>query len=124
MKNFKYSAAAATILAAAAVSLSPALGDEKKKMDHSGHGAMKMEAPENVTEAEAKGVINTVDAEGGKVNITHEPVPAIGWPKMTMDMPVTRRVDLSAVKLGAPVTFKLKKGRDKQFRIIGITPAE
>ncbi|MEO1650418.1 MAG: copper-binding protein [Pseudomonadota bacterium] len=101
----------------------PAVAQDKK-MDHSGHGSMKMEAPANVTEAEAKAKINTVDSEGGKVNVTHAPVPELGWPTMTMDLPVTRRVDLSAVKPGADVTIKLKKGRDNQFRIIGITPAE
>lgn len=119
--------AATAVTAALALAMSavvPANAQDKMKMDHSGHGTMKMEAPADVTEAEAKGTINSVDAEGGKINITHEPVEAIGWPKMTMDLPVTRRVDLSAVKLGAPVTFKLKKGRDNQFRITEITPAE
>ena len=97
-------------------------------MDHGSktmdHGSMKMEAAGNATEAEVKGKVNSIDTDGGNVNITHEPVPALGWPAMTMDLPVTRRVDLSAVKPGAPVTFKLKKGRDNQFRITDIAPSQ
>lgn len=75
-------------------------------------------------EAEAKAIVNSIDAEAGQVNVTHEPMPAIGWPKMTMDMPVTRSVDLSTVKPGSEVTIKVKKGRDNQYRITDMTAAE
>lgn len=125
----------AGVVAAALIAITPAVAQDKMKMDHGSmkmdhggkkmdHGSMKMEAPADVTEADAKGKVNSIDADGGMVNITHEPVPSIGWPAMTMDLPVTRRVDLSAVKTGTPVTFKLKKGRDNQFRIIDIIPAQ
>jgi Cu/Ag efflux protein CusF len=112
--------ALATVLATA--TLAPALASDK--MDHGkmGHGAMEMKA--QADEAEAKAVINSVDADGAKVNVTHEPVEALGWPKMTMDLPVTRRVDLSTVKTGEPVTIRIKQGRDKQFRIVEIKPAQ
>jgi Cu/Ag efflux protein CusF len=112
--------ALATVLAT--VTLTPALASDK--MDHGkmGHGAMEMKA--QADEAEAKAVINSVDADGAKVNVTHEPVEALGWPKMTMDLPVTRRVDLSTVKTGEPVTIRIKQGRDKQFRIVEIKPAQ
>ena len=86
------------------------------------HGAMQ--APKGSNEAEAIGVVNSVDAGARSMNITHEPVKELGWPKMTMDLPVTRRVDLSAVEQGAKVRFRLKQGRDKQFRIIAIEAAE
>lgn len=73
-------------------------------------------------QAVAEGVVNTIDMETGVINVTHEPVEALGWPKMTMDLPTTRRVDLSAIKEGEPVSFTLKQGRDKQFRVIAIEP--
>jgi hypothetical protein len=41
---------------------------------------------------------------------------------MTMDLPVTRRVDLSTVKPGDDVILSLKQGRDKQYRVIDIMP--
>ena len=109
-------AAAAALLAATA----PAIAAD----GHAGHAGHKMSAPEGTNEASVAAVINSIDADGGKVNVTHEPVPALGWPKMTMDLPVTRRVDLGTVKTGSNVMIKLKKGRDKQFRVIAIDPAK
>jgi Cu(I)/Ag(I) efflux system protein CusF len=98
---------------------SPAVAKDAK-VDHSkmGHGAMQ--APTTDGEATAIGVINSVDTQGGKVNVTHEPVKKLGWPTMTMDLAVTKRVDLSTVKPGSNVKFKLKLGRDKQYRITEI----
>ena len=104
---------------AIALSLAPALASGSKG-SHAGHGQMK--AVEGNKEAVAVGVINFVDASAGKINVTHEPVPALGWPKMTMDLPVTRRVDLATVKPGSTVQFTLKQGRDKQFRVMAIEP--
>ena len=93
--------------------------------DHNSHGSMnhgEMVSKDNKTEAVAVGVVNSVDEKAGKINVTHEPVPELGWPKMTMDLPVTRRVDLSTVKTGTPVNIKLKQGRDKQYRVMAIEP--
>ena len=87
---------------------------------HAGHGAMP--APAQNGEVVANAVIHKVDAKAGTINVTHDPIKAIGWPKMTMDLPVTRRVDLSQVKPGAKVKIKLKLGRDKQYRVIEIMP--
>jgi len=88
------------------------------KGSHAGHETMKA-VPENKS-AVVSGVINSVDAAAGKINVTHEKVPELGWPKMTMDLPVTRRVDLSKIKTGSTVDLTLKQGLDKQFRVIGI----
>lgn len=93
--------------------------------DHSNHSSMNhgdMKSMDKKTEAVAVGVVNSVDEKAGKINITHEPVLALGWPKMTMDLPVTRRVDLSTVKTGTQVNITLKQGRDKQFRVMAIEP--
>ena len=128
-----YSEFAAFAIAASMIMTAPAFAQDKKmdhsghgsmKMDHSGHGSIKMEAPGEATEAEAKARINTVNAEAGMVNVDHGPIPEIGWPAMTMDIAVTRRVDLTTVKPGSDVLIKLKKGRDNQFRIVDIAPAQ
>lgn len=92
---------------------------DKMKMDHS-----MMKAPKGNGEAAATGVINAVDAGKNTINVTHDPVAALGWPKMTMDLPVTRRVDLDGVKKGQKVQFMLKKGRDNVFRVTEIKPAK
>ncbi|MEW8496824.1 MAG: copper-binding protein [Candidatus Thiodiazotropha taylori] len=49
-------------------------------------------------------------------------MPSLKWPEMTMDLPVTKRVDLSRFKAGDQVHFTLKKGRDNHFRIISMEP--
>ena len=89
---------------------------------HAGH--KDMAAPPADAEPKAEAVINKVDAASGMLNITHEPIPAIGWPKMTMDLPVTSRVDLSKVKEGDKVTVTIKLGRDKKYRVTEIEPAK
>ena len=68
-------------------------------------------------------MLQEVRAADSSVNITHEPLPALGWPAMTMDLPVTRRVDLGQFKAGDHVQFEIKKGRDDVFRIIDMTAA-
>ncbi len=73
---------------------------------------------------EAKGVINTIDTSARSVNLSHEPIPAIGWPSMTMDMKVAEGVDLSSIGTGESVTFTLDRGSDGIYRITGIGAAE
>ena len=87
------------------------------------HGNMNHDAmPGHANAAEVPAKINTVDADSGLINVSHGPVEALGWPSMTMDLPVTRRVDLSTVKPGDDVILSLKQGRDKQYRVIDIMP--
>lgn len=123
-----------TVLAMAAATLigaSPAVAqDTKMPMDHHGHGDMqhmeKMETKKVApgTEVDGIAIINAVDMDKKQVNLTHEPMPALGWPSMTMDLPVTSKVDLGSVKAGDNVAFKLKLGRDKTYRVIEMAPAK
>jgi Cu/Ag efflux protein CusF len=96
---------------------SPALAGDKP-MDH---GAMQAS---EVSEVQTTAVIHAIDADAGTINVTHEPIEALGWPKMKMDLPVTRRVDLSSLDEGSNVVITLKKGMDNQFRVNAIEPAE
>ncbi len=98
-------------------------GMEHKEMDHSEMDHSKMQEP-GKTQATGTGVINTVDIDKKSINITHEPMPELGWPTMTMDLDVTKKVDLSPVKEGDKVNFKLKLGRDKKYRVIEIKPSQ
>jgi Cu(I)/Ag(I) efflux system protein CusF len=78
----------------------------------------------SVDQAMAMGMLHSVDVDGRMINITHEAIPSLSWPEMTMDLPVTKRVDLSAFKEGDKVHFTLKKGRDNQFRITSMESAQ
>lgn len=105
------------------ISASPVASQEMKMdhSDHSGHGQMEVKPG---TEASGSGVVNSVDADKGMINLTHEPMPDLGWPTMTMDLPVTKHVVLGGIKAGDKVDFKIKLGRDKKYRVIEMLPAK
>jgi len=56
-----------------------------------------------------KGVLRAVNAQERKVNMTHEPIPAIDWPAMTMDFHVAEGVSLDGFKAEDAVEFQLKQ---------------
>ena len=58
------------------------------------------------------GVIKSVSADEHKLNMEHEPIPAISWPSMTMDFQFKHGVDVSHLKNGDAVQFHLEKGDD------------
>lgn len=61
--------------------------------------------------AKGKGVVNSVDAAGHKVNVSHEPIPSLGWPAMKMDFAVAPSVDLKTVQAGTAVEFTVGKNK-------------
>jgi Cu/Ag efflux protein CusF len=71
----------------------------------------------------ATGTVNTVDPAQHKVNLSHQPIPDIGWPAMTMDFPVAPSVDLKSIKPGSRVNFTIEKGQGGMYEIKAITPA-
>jgi Cu(I)/Ag(I) efflux system protein CusF len=70
-----------------------------------------------------EGKVNSIDAKGRKINLTHGPVAALKWPSMTMDFVVAPGVDLSAIKPGAKIDFTLKSGADGMYMIDSIKSA-
>lgn len=69
------------------------------------------------------GTVNAVDTGKGVINLTHGPIPSLGWPEMTMDFGVASGVSLAGLAKGARVSFTVGKGTDGTFRIIAIKPA-
>jgi Cu/Ag efflux protein CusF len=59
--------------------------------------------------ASGRGTINKINTKAGSVNISHEAIPAIQWPAMTMDIKVADRKILTGVKPGQRVSFGLSK---------------
>src|SRR5262245_15782895 len=111
----------------------PAGQSSTPTMDHSamGHGSMSgmsQSSSGNAQIAQAAsvqgtGTVKSVDAAGHKVNLSHDPIPAIGWPAMTMDFAVAPAVDLGALRPGTRVTFMMRRGGDGMYVIQSITPA-
>jgi Cu/Ag efflux protein CusF len=64
-----------------------------------------------------EGVIHSVSPADRKVNLTHEPIPALNWPGMTMDLDVAEGVDLQKLAPGDNIQFHIELGEDKVYRI-------
>jgi Cu/Ag efflux protein CusF len=82
------------------------------QMAHSGH-----------THARGTGTVNSVDAATHQVNVSHGPIPAIGFPAMTMDFAVAPSVDLRTVKPGTRINFTIEQGEGGMYVIQSIAPA-
>jgi Cu(I)/Ag(I) efflux system membrane fusion protein len=67
----------------------------------------------------AQGVLKALMPEQSKLNLQHDPIPAVGWPGMTMDFELAPGVSLEGLAPGDAVEFEMS-GRDDGFRILGI----
>jgi len=88
----------------------------------SASGEMQM-AHEGHTHGQGTGTVNSVDASGHKINLTHGPIPALGWPGMTMDFAVAPAVDLRTLKPGTRVNFTIEQGDGGNYEIQSVKPA-
>lgn len=57
----------------------------------------------------AKGVVLHVDQDKTTVKINHDPIPALGWPRMTMPFRLKERALAAQVKEGDAVEFFIEK---------------
>lgn len=64
------------------------------------------------------GKINSVDASAHSVNITHDPIKALGWPKMKMQFEVDSTIDLTGYQAGDTVSFTLKPAANDDYTIV------
>lgn len=74
--------------------------------------------------ANGKGTVNKIDSATATVNISHEAIPSIQWPAMTMDFKVANKKFLSGIKTGQSVTFGLTKEAKIGYVISHIEPAK
>lgn len=75
---------------------------------HKQHSATsKTAAPADLIPA--KGVVLQVDQAKATVNIDHDPIPALGWPSMTMPFRLKESALAAQVKQGDTVDFFLEK---------------
>lgn len=87
--------------------------------DHGGTGMPMQGAQAH----KANGLVNTVDAERGMVNVTHGPIPSLKWPQMTMDFEVADKTMLEGLKPGMKVEFELGKKKAGGYAITSIRQA-
>ncbi|GAB5389149.1 MAG: hypothetical protein Alpg2KO_21170 [Alphaproteobacteria bacterium] len=77
--------------------------------------------PDDGVEATGTGIIHAVREDGTKVSITHDPIPALNWPQMTMDLGLVG-IKSEDVPLDQKVSFDLGKDQDGMFTILAIRP--
>src|SRR3546814_14053093 len=68
------------------------------------------------------GTIRLVDTATRVVNLSHGPIPAIGWPAMTMDFNVAPEVNLSSVQPGQAVRVTLVPAAGGAYTVSAIEP--
>lgn len=91
------------LFVALAVALS--LGVGAPALAHQGHNhAAQAQVPQS---AEGVGVVRAIDARNNRITIAHEPMPALGWPAMTMAFPLHSADLLTGVAVGNRVNFTL-----------------
>lgn len=85
-------------------------------MDHGDHATHQMMGQG----VHAEGELHMMDHD--KVNLSHGPIPAIGWPAMTMDMPLLEGAEIGDVKPGDKVMFMLEKDADGMYGVRAVYP--
>jgi Cu/Ag efflux protein CusF len=85
---------------------------DEMQMAHAGHN-----------DAHGTGTVNSIDPTQHKINLSHQAIPDIGWPAMTMEFPVAASVDLKAIKPGTRVNFMIEQSQGGMYEIKAISPA-
>jgi len=86
---------------------------------------MKMDDSSSMTDSKmvtGQGVVKEIMSGGGKINLSHEPISALGWPSMTMDFKLADGVSTNDLKPGMAVEFDLME-KDDVYVIEAIRPA-
>src|SRR5690606_36965489 len=75
-----------------------------------GEAMLSMEQAQKIPEKMPKGQgkVVAVDEKSGEITLAHEPIPALGWPAMTMGFKVNNASQLAKLKSGDQVAFELK----------------
>ncbi len=72
--------------------------------------------PEAIT---GQGVLKALMPDQSKLNMQHDPIPAVDWPAMTMDFELAPGASLEGLAPGDAVEFEMS-GRDDGFRILSL----
>lgn len=123
-KAVRFVAATTSILAMSLISLSWADGsmpghghgmgiDDAHRM-HDGEQKMPMMESREV---HGNGVVNKIWMENHMINVSHEPMPELSWPKMRMNFPVAEDVSLEGLKPGAQIRFLLQVDAENNYLV-------
>jgi Cu(I)/Ag(I) efflux system protein CusF len=66
---------------------------------------MSMAAPSAAKHGRGDGVIKAIDTAAGTLTIQHGPIPAVGWPAMTMTFKAKPAILLKGLRVGQAISF-------------------
>lgn len=87
--------------------------------NHSG-SETKTEGHQEMPGVHAEAKINAID--GNTVNVSHGPIPDIGWPSMTMDLTLLEGAEVGDVKPGDTAMMMLEQDPDGIYGIRALMP--
>lgn len=90
--------------------------------DMSGHDMTMGDHATMVEGIHAEATLNSLS--DGVANVSHGPIPDIGWPAMTMDMTLLDGAEINGVELGDDVMMMIEKGPDGMYAIRALMPKE
>jgi Cu(I)/Ag(I) efflux system protein CusF len=113
------------VLIAASSTLAACGSDEAPRVSNMPNmpAAQQPAGGQPAAENRGMGVVRSVDAANNSLTIAHEPIPALGWPAMTMAFKVDRPDLLEGVAAGEQIEFTLR-GRDMAAVVTSIEEAK
>lgn len=116
MKNAISGSLLVILLAASGIALAgDMLGMNHADMQKMGHDSSAMQGHQ------AEGVLNSIDLQHSKINLTHGPVKSLGWPGMTMNFSFKDASILKGIQPDQKVAFEIVKEAPKKFYVSKIT---
>ncbi|MBF0383670.1 MAG: efflux RND transporter periplasmic adaptor subunit [Magnetococcales bacterium] len=67
------------------------------------------------------GVLRMIMPDERKVKLSHEPIPALNWPAMTMDFTLADEVEVPTLDLGAKIRFEMRALDEYTYEITKIS---
>ena len=127
MRKFLLSLTIATAVPAFALASDGNMGhDMSSHGDMSSHEGMDghddMAGHEGMAGVHAEATVNSIG--DGMANISHGPIAEIGWPAMTMDLPMMEGAEIEGIEAGDEVMMMLEKSEDGMYAIRALSPKE
>ncbi|MFT6662386.1 MAG: Cu(I)/Ag(I) efflux system membrane fusion protein [Maricaulis maris] len=85
-------------------------------------GADAPDAPPEIVQG--AGVVDGVMASHGMIDLTHDPIPELGWPVMSMSFFTLDAVSLDGLSEGDEVSFTLRQNDEGQWRLASIARSD
>lgn len=109
------------LLAAAALTIGFQAGANPHHGHHGGHGSHGQSSERT---AEGVGELRSIAADGNSVVLHHEPIRALRWPAMTMELPLAEPALAEGLEAGDKISFTLRQTGPTDYVIVRLDAAQ